>query len=259
MPELLDERGPRGAVGRERVRLAPAAVEREHEQGVRLLAQRVLEHERAELRQHLRVPVAAELGLRRGAPARAGGARRAARRPAGRAASSARSASAGPRHSASASPSARAASSWRSCGERQRALLGEPLEAVQIEGERGSAQRVRGPARLDRVAAERLAQRGDAALHEVVGGRGRVLAPELVDQPLGRDERVGADEQQDEERLVAPGPERDRPAVEAAPPAVRGSCSPRASTGILRLRQPDCMTGQLRQGVMGRAAAYLLR
>ena len=61
--ELLDERLARGAVGRERVGLAPRAVEREHELRARSLAQRLRCDERLELGDELGVAPEREVRL----------------------------------------------------------------------------------------------------------------------------------------------------------------------------------------------------
>ena len=57
--DLLDQHCARLAVGLEGLRLAPAAVQREHAPGVQLLAQRVLVDQRVELADHLAVPAGA--------------------------------------------------------------------------------------------------------------------------------------------------------------------------------------------------------
>ena len=61
--DLLDQPGPRGAVGLQRLRLAAVAVEREHELAAQPLAQRMLAHERLQLADHARVVAERELRL----------------------------------------------------------------------------------------------------------------------------------------------------------------------------------------------------
>ena len=63
--DLLDQHCARVAVGLERLRLAPAAVQREHALGVQPLAQRVLGDERVELADHLGVPAGVEVRVDR--------------------------------------------------------------------------------------------------------------------------------------------------------------------------------------------------
>src|SRR4051794_32349495 len=62
-PRLLSQDGPRAAVHRERVRLPAAAVERQHELSLQLLAKRPLPYERLELRNQLVVPTEGEVRL----------------------------------------------------------------------------------------------------------------------------------------------------------------------------------------------------
>ena len=59
--DLFDERGARIAVGLERLRLATAAVQREHALGVQPLAQRMLVDQRLELADHLAVAAGVEV------------------------------------------------------------------------------------------------------------------------------------------------------------------------------------------------------
>ena len=61
--ELLDQRGPRVLVGRERVGLAAGAVQGEHQQAAQALAQRMLADERLELGNGLGVAAERELDL----------------------------------------------------------------------------------------------------------------------------------------------------------------------------------------------------
>ena len=62
-PELVAERGAKLVVGGERVGLATAAVEREHQLAAHRLAQRVLRHERVQLRDQLAVAAEVEPGV----------------------------------------------------------------------------------------------------------------------------------------------------------------------------------------------------
>jgi hypothetical protein len=63
-PEV-DERRPRVAVGLKGVRLATRAVQREHPLGVQTLTQRLLDHERVELTDHLGVATGGKVGVDR--------------------------------------------------------------------------------------------------------------------------------------------------------------------------------------------------
>ena len=64
-PDLLDQRLARLAVGLERLRLAPGAIEGEHPLGVQALAQRLLGDQRLEPGDHLVVAPGGELGVDR--------------------------------------------------------------------------------------------------------------------------------------------------------------------------------------------------
>src|SRR5206468_1183196 len=62
-PELLDQEPPPGSVARERLRLAAAAVQREHQLAERALAQRLLLDECLQLADEPRVLAQLELGF----------------------------------------------------------------------------------------------------------------------------------------------------------------------------------------------------
>ena len=62
-PELIDERAPRALIGVERLGLAAAPVEGEHQLAAQPLAQRVLGDERLELAGQLGVPAGGEILL----------------------------------------------------------------------------------------------------------------------------------------------------------------------------------------------------
>ena len=132
MPEPVDQRGAGVLVGAQRVGLAVAAVQGEHQLPAQPLAVRVLADQPLEVAEH----------APRGARARASPRRRsscaAARSSSSRAisrwanASKARSASGRPRHSASASPAPRPPPP-RGRPPAPRGPGGEPLEAVRVE------------------------------------------------------------------------------------------------------------------------------
>ena len=63
--DLLDQRRPRPAVRLERLGLAAAAVQREHQLAVQTLAQRLLRHRGLQLGDQIRVPAQRQLGLDR--------------------------------------------------------------------------------------------------------------------------------------------------------------------------------------------------
>ena len=191
------------AVGLERVGLAPGAVQGEHP----LRVQRA----RAAA---ARAPAARARRRTRDGGRRPGRGRSRARRAASRSSSSRRisaaangspatSSSGGPRHSASASRGCPAATS-RSKRRDVEVLRAEP-------------QLVAAPARDDRArrAGERLAQLRHVELHELRRRRGRRLAPQAVDQPLGGDGRAGVQREHRQQRARLARGDRDRAPVDA--------------------------------------------
>ena len=102
------------------------------------------------------------------------------------------------------------------------------------------------PGRLgnEHVGAERLAQLRDVHLQGVRGRPRRRLAPQLVDQPLHRDDLVPAQEQCREQRPLLRAPESEGAAAEAhlerAEDQELGSLSGRAHWRLLEL---DCRDG----------------
>ena len=192
------------AVGVERVGLPAAAVQRQHPLRVQPLAQRLLGDERLELADHLAVPARGQVVRR--SPARAppaaappaGGsprprtARRRRRPAAGRATAPA------PRAARPRRPAARSAA--------RRARRAEP-------------QLVAAPARDDlrAVAArrQRLAQLRDVHLHHLGRRRRRLLAPQPVDQTLGRDRRALVEREHRQQRARLARADGDRPPVDA--------------------------------------------
>ena len=63
--------------------------------------------------------------------------------------------------------------------------------------------------------AEQLAQLRDVTLHRVAGGAGRRVAPQPVDQRIGRDDRVGLGEQHRQHQLLTGAPQAQPSAVVA--------------------------------------------
>jgi hypothetical protein len=89
----------------------------------------------------------------------------------------------------------------------------ELLEALEVELTRLEAQDVAGRARDDHTRSELPAQLGDEDVDALDDRRGRRLAPELVDQPLGRDHLVRVQEQDGEQRARLDAAERQHAAV----------------------------------------------
>jgi len=102
---------------------------------------------------------------------------------------------------------------------RERTLTGAhgPLEALDVELVGADAQQVSVGARDQHVAAgaravlELLAKLGDVDLQPLGCGRRWALAPQLVDEPIGRDHLVAVQEQQRQERTPLAAADRDGP------------------------------------------------
>ena len=192
-PEVLDQRVAGAPVGLQRVGLAAGAVEREHQLRVQALAVRVLGGQALQLADD----------RRRGGRAR--GRARCRCSSASRRAPAIRSAS------IAAGPEQRRVGQRRAAEQRQR--LAQQLGGLaagaasracatsvskRCEVERAGVEldRVAGRAGDDRVRPERAPQLGDVHLQRLGRGRRRVLAPQHVDQPLGRDDVLAVREQQ---------------------------------------------------------------
>ena len=80
----------------------------------------------------------------------------------------------------------------------------ELLEAVQASS--SPLTTISGIARLDRAFAERLAELGNVDLQRGRRRRRRVVAPELVDQALGRHHAAGVQREDGEEGALLPRP-----------------------------------------------------
>jgi hypothetical protein len=90
----------------------------------------------------------------------------------------------------------------------------EAFEDLQVECLRVDADYVPGAAGLDCLLAEHLAERGDVALDEIPRRLRWVLAPQAVDEPRGRHERVGLTEKQRKQRPLFRSSEAYRLAVD---------------------------------------------
>ena len=79
-------------------------------------------------------------------------------------------------------------------------LVYQPLEPVEIEPVRLDPDDVAGRSGRQHVLRKRLAKSRDVDPQRGGGALGRVLAPELVDQPVGGNDLVGVEEEQGEKR-----------------------------------------------------------
>ena len=86
------------------------------------------------------------------------------------------------------------------------------LEALGIERAWLDMQQVAVPARFESAVSQDLAQLGDVDLDALRRFRRRLLAPELVDQAVDRDDLVRVHQQRGQERALLRRPERDRAA-----------------------------------------------
>jgi len=205
--ELVGEQRSPSPVDVERLRLAARLVEREHQLGAAPLSQWLLAHERLQLRKEL--GVAAELEVRvdplldRRGPFlfelrafRAGD----------------RVVEVGERRAA---PQAQCLPQLLggACGVEAARVGDELLEPLEIETAGRDPGEVAGRLRDDRVAADGLPELGDVNLERRRGGVGRRSAPELVDQPVARDDAVRVQQQEREERSLLRASECDRAPV----------------------------------------------
>ncbi len=127
--------------------------------------------------------------------------------------SNARSASGLPRHSAERLAQALGGTLRRARRERAASLLGQVLEALEIELAEADTQEVAGRARDENALVasalpECRAQARDVDLQRVGGARRRPLAPQLVDQRIRRDDLVGAKEEDRKQRALLATAER---------------------------------------------------
>ena len=185
-PELLDERAASLLVGLERLGLPPRAVEREH-QLRRAAARAAGARTTSASSSPTSSPWLPDLELRldpllEQPPAAAPRAARSrsARTPRSRSPRAARRARA-------SSAVAKLAGTARSRGSSLRLVAASACEAVEVELARVDAEHVSGRLGDDPVGPEQLAQLRDEVLERRRRRPRRLLAPERVDQPVGRD------------------------------------------------------------------------
>ena len=240
--ELVDEGGSRVLVRAERVGLAAGAVEREHQQPADVLAERMLAREHLQLGDGLRVPAEREVGLeavlqRDEAKLLEPGDLVAGERlerevPERRAA---------PQAERPAEDVGRLARVIR--GEQAAALLEQALEHAGVETVVLETQHVARWLRLEHARAEGLAQARHVDLDGLERGRGRTLAPELVDERRGRDELARPHEQQREHGALSRLPEWKLATV---PPRREGPEDPELHRATVLRRAPGFQVGVYR-------------
>ncbi len=201
--ELVEERLARGAVRLQRVRLAPRAVEREHQQSAEPFPERVLDDQRLELTEHLVVAAEPELGLD---PVLG---RREPQLVEPRDLALDERVVAEIRERLPTPERQRLLQELgglavRAPAERCRSFHGEPLEALGVQLVGLDPQAV-GAALGRQAVGDDLPHLRDVDLERVRRGRGRLLAPQVLDQEIGSDELVSVQQKQREQctRLTA--------------------------------------------------------
>ncbi len=205
-PELVGEREPRRPVDLERLRLAAAAVEREHQLAAQPLAQGVRSDQLLQLPDERSVPAEPELGvdpllLRRHAqlvetcglePREVLLLEIGERRPA---------------------PELERIAEQPGLRRRLRVscLLQQALEAVAIDGIPPDDEPVAGRLRDEDVSPDQLAQRRHRVLERPGRRRGRALPPEVGDEPVGGHDLTRAQRQCGEEGTLLSARQRDDP------------------------------------------------
>ena len=202
--DLLHQRGPGLTVGSERVGLAARAVQREHPLRMQLLAQRLVQHQRLQLSYNVAMAARIQVDVDRQLhgrqpqllqPPDLGGGER-----------------------LTGDVIERRATPQGQCLTRPSAC-DEPLEACDVELVGAEPQLVPVPAREDLLAVagrgQRLAQLRHMELHELRGRRRRPLAPQRVDQAIGRDGRAGMERQHRQQRPRLARANSDRPLIDA--------------------------------------------
>ena len=207
-PELLDERAPAVTVGLERLGLSARAVQSNHQLAAQALAERLLADERLELADERSVTAEGELGLdppfEPDQPQLVEPADRRARKRLVR--------EVGERRPAPESECV-AKTLRRHRGLVRLGLVEQAREAVEVELVRPGPEHVAGRPRLEpfRRAAESLPELRDAHLQRGHARGRRAFRPELVEQPVARDDLVRVQEQEREQRPLARPAERQRP------------------------------------------------
>ena len=121
----------------------------------------------------------------------------------------------------------RLAQGGRALGRVERAgRVERPLEAQRVDAFGIDVQPVARRARLDRFAADDVAQVRDAVLKRRIDALRRSRAPDLVDQPVGRDDLVRHAAEAARGRRVASGPRSAAGGRPTAPRVARGAGIP---------------------------------
>ena len=117
--------------------------------------------------------------------------------------------------------------------ERHATLVHDPREPVDVDAPRIQLARVARGTCGDGRAPERLPQSRHVHLDRVRGGVGRVAGPEVVHEPIDRDDAPRLERQHGEEGTRRGSTERNRPTPRSA------SSGPRSRISIPKSRSPD--------------------
>ena len=209
--ELVEERLARGAVRLQRVRLAPRAVEREHQQAAQPFPERMLDDQRLQLTDHLVMAPEPELGLDpvlgRSEPQLVEPRDLALDE---RVVAEISESLPPPERQRLLQELGRIA--VRAAAERCRSFLGEPFEALRVQLVGLDPQTV-GAALGRQPVGDDLPHLRHVHLERVRRGRGRLLAPEVLDQEIGGDELVAVQEKEREQRARLTAFHRERRAI----------------------------------------------
>jgi hypothetical protein len=211
-PEPLDQFAASIPIGLQRAGLAPAAVQREHQLAAQPLAQRMLANERLKLahqprvlpRRKIRVDPVLQRGQARflqprdlSLRKRLVGEIRKRRTPPH------------PQRLAQGSAGRQCVASF----ERLPAACGERLEPVDVELAWLDPKHIATPLGEEQPIAQRLTQVRYVSLNELVRARGRLLAPELVDQAIRGNHLAPVQEQHRQQRPLLGRAQRQRAVV----------------------------------------------
>jgi len=207
-PELLVEGPAEVLQRRQRVRVPPAAIQREHQLRPRALTERLAGDERLELWRHGCVLPEGQLGVDAILDAVEAQLRQARRLEHGERLAELRERLAAPqgeRFAEQASGRARVAR-----GERAAPGVPQPLESGEIDRLGGDDERVAARTRDEHVRGQSLAQLRDVDLHHLRRGLRRVLPPEILDQALRGNGAVGVEGEAGEQRAGSAAAELHR-------------------------------------------------
>jgi hypothetical protein len=225
--DVLDELLARVAVGRERVGLPAAAVQRQQPLRVQPLAQRVLGQQGVDLADDLLVAACSQVGV----DGQLRGRQAQRLEPADLRTGERLVGDVGERVAAEERERLPRAIAWGAAGR----LAHQPLEPQRVDELAVDQQLVRAPTRDDlraAVGSHDLAQAPDVVLDHLRGARRRFLTPEPFDQALGGDEPVRFQAEHGQHCALLRSAERDRMVVDTRF-EVSEEADPHAAAGVV--------------------------